>query len=121
MRAVTLKSTGTAWVLAPGAESSFGVHAVLVVRDVPGNVTDAATVHVANQTLINTPARAKALVTVAFDRLGVGRCVNLVIGRPPKAPEDRAQTPVRTLRLSDAHWAELQARGGVQALRDWLS
>jgi len=25
------------------------------------------------------------------------------------------------MRLSDAHWAELQARGGVAALREWLS
>jgi len=25
------------------------------------------------------------------------------------------------MRLSDAHWAELQARGGVSALREWLS
>lgn len=43
------------------------------------------------------------------------------IGRPPKAPEDRVTTPVRTLRLSDEHWAELQARGGTAALREWLS
>lgn len=43
------------------------------------------------------------------------------IGRPSKAPEDRIVTPVRTLRLSDAHWSELQARGGVDALRKWLS
>jgi hypothetical protein len=25
------------------------------------------------------------------------------------------------MRLSDAHWTELQARGGVAALRKWLS
>jgi len=25
------------------------------------------------------------------------------------------------MRLSDKHWAELQARGGVAALREWLS
>lgn len=43
------------------------------------------------------------------------------LGRPPKAPEDRVTTPVRTLRLSDAHWSELQARGGTAALREWLS
>lgn len=43
------------------------------------------------------------------------------LGRPPKAPEDRVSTPVRTLRLSDEHWAELQARGGTAALREWLS
>ena len=43
------------------------------------------------------------------------------LGRPPKAPEDRVSTPVRTLRLSDEHWLELQARGGIQALREWLS
>lgn len=42
------------------------------------------------------------------------------IGRPPKDPADRIVTPVRTLRLSDEHWAELHARGGVQGLRDWL-
>lgn len=43
------------------------------------------------------------------------------IGRPPLPPEQRTEpTPVRTLRLSDAHWAELQARGGVAALRRWL-
>lgn len=45
-----------------------------------------------------------------------------LIGRPPLPPEQRtAETPVRTLRLSDEHWSELQARGGVQALREWLS
>lgn len=43
------------------------------------------------------------------------------IGRPPKNPDDRIVTPVRTLRLSDEHWAELQARGGTAALREWLS
>lgn len=43
-------------------------------------------------------------------------------GRPPLPPEKRAEpTPVRTLRLSDAHWSELQARGGVAELRKWLS
>lgn len=42
-------------------------------------------------------------------------------GRPKKAPEDRVHTPVRTLRLSDEHWGELQSRGGVEALRDWLA
>ena len=41
-------------------------------------------------------------------------------GRPPLPPEQRAETPVRTLRLSDEHWAELGARGGVQGLREWL-
>lgn len=42
-------------------------------------------------------------------------------GRPTVPPDQRITTPVRTLRLSDAHWAELQARGGAQALRDWLN
>lgn len=41
------------------------------------------------------------------------------IGRPPAA--ESTATPVRTLRLSDEHWTELQARGGVAALREWLS
>lgn len=41
------------------------------------------------------------------------------IGRPPVA--ESAAAPVRTARLSDEHWAELQARGGVSALREWLS
>jgi hypothetical protein len=41
------------------------------------------------------------------------------IGRPTVAESSAA--PVRTMRLSDGHWAELQARGGVAALRDWLS
>ena len=41
------------------------------------------------------------------------------IGRPPVA--ESAAAPVRTMRLSDAHWSELQARGGVAALRNWLS
>ena len=51
---------------------------------------------------------------------GTWRVVKL--GRPPLPPEQRAaETPVRTLRLSAEHWAELQARGGVQALREWLS
>lgn len=43
------------------------------------------------------------------------------LGRPPLPPEQRKTTPVRTLRLSDEHWAELLARGGVEALRKWLS
>lgn len=41
------------------------------------------------------------------------------IGRPPVA--ESSSPPVRTMRLSDEHWAELQARGGVAALREWLS
>jgi hypothetical protein len=42
-------------------------------------------------------------------------------GRPPLPPGASTEAPVRTMRLSDAHWAELQARGGVAALREWLS
>lgn len=42
-------------------------------------------------------------------------------GRPPLPPGASTESPVRTMRLSDEHWAELQARGGVQALRQWLS
>ncbi|MEY2687542.1 MAG: hypothetical protein RL375_1740 [Pseudomonadota bacterium] len=42
-------------------------------------------------------------------------------GRPALPPGASTEAPVRTMRLSDAHWAELQARGGVQALRAWLS
>lgn len=41
------------------------------------------------------------------------------LGRPTLLPEQRTDpTPVRTLRLSDAHWSELQARGVIAALRD---
>lgn len=44
------------------------------------------------------------------------------IGRPPMPPEERKpEVPVRTLRLSDEHWAEYHARGGIAALREWLS
>ena len=42
-------------------------------------------------------------------------------GRPPLPPGTSTESPVRTMRLSDEHWAELQARGGVAALREWLS
>ena len=42
-------------------------------------------------------------------------------GRPPLPPGTSTEAPVRTMRLSDEHWAELQARGGVAALREWLS
>jgi hypothetical protein len=38
--------------------------------------------------------------------------------RPALPPDQRAE--VRAIRLTDAHWAELQARGGVAALRAWL-
>jgi hypothetical protein len=41
-------------------------------------------------------------------------------GRPRVAPEDSVEMPVYTLRLSAAHRAELAARGGPQAVRDWL-
>ena len=55
-------------------------------------------------------------------RCGVSAAQPKRLGRPPLPPEQRTDpTPVRTLRLSDAHWAELQSRGGVQALREWLS
>ena len=40
------------------------------------------------------------------------------LGRPPIPSDQHAR--VRTIRLSDAHWTELQARGGVPALRVWL-
>ena len=39
-------------------------------------------------------------------------------GRPELPPGQRAA--VRAIRLTDAQWAELQARGGVAALRAWL-
>jgi len=42
-------------------------------------------------------------------------------GRPPLPPGASTEAPVRTMRLSAEHWAELQARGGVAALREWLS
>jgi len=42
-------------------------------------------------------------------------------GRPPLADGESARVPVRTVRLSDEHWAELHARGGPAALREWLS
>lgn len=41
-------------------------------------------------------------------------------GRPPLPPGASTEAPVRTMRLTDAHWAELQARGGVAAIRAWL-
>lgn len=72
--------------------------------------------------------KCSALVTPAQDGpdLMCPRCKLVLpaakrIGRPPKAEADRVVTPVRTLRLSDEHWAELQARGGTPALREWLS
>lgn len=37
------------------------------------------------------------------------------LGRPPKAPGERATTPVRSVRLDDARWAKLQRLG-----RAWL-
>lgn len=43
------------------------------------------------------------------------------IGRPPLPPEQRkTPSPPRTVRLTDAEWAELQRRG-VPALRKWLA
>lgn len=42
-------------------------------------------------------------------------------GRPRIAPGESTAAPVRTVRLSDALFAELQARGGWPALREWLS
>lgn len=42
-------------------------------------------------------------------------------GRPRLEPGTSTEAPVRTMRLSDEHWAELHARGGVAALREWLS
>jgi len=37
------------------------------------------------------------------------------LGRPPLPPEQRRQTPVRSVRLDDARWAKLQRLG-----RGWL-
>lgn len=43
------------------------------------------------------------------------------IGRPPLPPELRAEpTHPRSVRLTDAEWAELQRRG-TPALREWLA
>ena len=42
-------------------------------------------------------------------------------GRPPLPPGTSTEAPVRTMRLTAEHWAELQGRGGVAALREWLS
>lgn len=36
-------------------------------------------------------------------------------GRPPLPPEQRRETPVRSVRLDDARWAKLQRLG-----REWL-
>lgn len=118
MRTVHLKlAAGTndaRWVLCPRPKD-------LTITDVPEDVTAAQVVVLANNTAINLPARPESVPRLPYARLGRGKLVNMVIGRPPLPPEQRSETPVRTLRLSDEHWAELQARGGVQALRDWLS
>lgn len=122
MRSVTLKSTGTTWVLAPGAEASFANNDVLVIRDVPDNITDVAAMHVANQTAINTPTRAKELVTVAFDRLGAGKLVNLVMGRPvgsTKAAEERKRP--RSVSLTDEQAATFSDLGGSAWLQEQLN
>ena len=47
------------------------------------------------------------------------------IGRPPVPPEQRAEpTHPRSIRLTDAEWAELQrrgVRGGPESLAAWLA
>lgn len=42
-------------------------------------------------------------------------------GRPRVPAGESTAAPVRTVRLSDALYAELQARGGWPAVREWLA
>lgn len=46
------------------------------------------------------------------------------MGRPPMPPEQRKLLPVRSIRLTDAEWTELQRRGirgKPGSLADWLT
>lgn len=125
MRALELKLSAGAskgyWLLSPGCSKHFARLNVLVITDVPDDVTDAQAVTMANNTVINTPAQPKAAPTVAFARLGHGKLVNLVIGRPAGTtkPEDEIKRPV-SVSLNDAHKAKLARLGGSAWLRDML-
>lgn len=113
MRSITLKSTGTAWVLAQAGTKHSRIDDVLIVRNVPDNITDAAALHVANATMINTPAKPKEPASVDFARLGAGLLVNLVIGRPEGTtkPEEERKRP-RSVSLTDEQAAKFGRLGG---------
>lgn len=101
MRTVELKlsagSLKASWLLAPGCSKSADRIPVLVITDVPDEVTDAAATAMANKTMINTPAHSKVPVKVEYARLGAGKIINLVIGRPPTPPEERKRPRSVTL------------------------
>ncbi len=42
------------------------------------------------------------------------------IGRPPKPADEHSDKRPRSIRLSEAHWAELKRRG-MPALEAWLA
>ena len=128
MRSVELKlSAGrldARYLLAPGCSKSFARVAVLVVEDAPDDVTDAEVERLVNETLINAPAHPKEPPTVAFSRLGLGKVVNLVIGRPvgsgTKSPE--ALRKQISLRIDDTRRTKLEAicaRDNISQ-SDWL-
>ena len=120
MRSVELKLSAGAlkasWLLAPGCSKSADRIAVLVITDVPDEVTDVAATALANKTMINTPAHAKEPAKVEYKRLGEGKIVNLVIGRPPAPPEQRKDVEVVTTRMEGAERRAKFRRLG----REWL-
>lgn len=120
MRNVELKTVAgrmkAAWVAHPGCAKSFARHDVLVVTDVPDDVTDAQVVELANKTGINTPAKPKEAPTVAFSRLGEGKLVNLVMGRPPVPDAEKRDVQVVTVRMEGADRRAKFRRLG----REWL-
>lgn len=128
MRSVELKlSAGrldARYLLAPGCAKSFARTAVLVVEDAPDEVTDAEVERLVNETLINAPAHPKEPPAVAFSRLGHGRIVNLVIGRPVGSgvkPPDALRKQI-SLRIDDTRRAKLEEICARDKLSqsDWL-
>ena len=120
MRSIELKLSAGAlkasWLLAPGCAKSADRIPVLVITDVPDEVTDVAATALANKTMINTPAHSKEPARVEYKRLGEGKIVNLVMGRPPVPEAQRKDVEVVTMRMEGA-----ERRAKFRKLgREWL-
>ncbi|KQP37588.1 hypothetical protein ASF44_14695 [Pseudorhodoferax sp. Leaf274] len=103
------------WIASPPAA------AALAVTEVPDDAALSAVVALANRTIINAPSKTRGKpASVAYGRLGEGKFVNLVIGRPEGSIKTDRTATIPATRCTPDQRATWEALGGVDWLRSVL-
>jgi hypothetical protein len=120
MRVVYLRisadaSINASWVASPAASAE------LAITEVPDDAALPAVISLANSTVINAPSKTRGKpASVAYSRLGDGKFVNLVVGRPAGSSTERTATlpPVRCTPEQRAKFDELGGSNWLRAAID---